>query len=56
MLQIIINMVLRCGHRRLTRPITPRGGGPSYVACLDCGRQLHYDLQTMRVGELIEAN
>ena len=53
MLQVILNMVFRCGHRRVTRPITPRGGGQTYVACLDCGRQLHYDLVAMQVGELV---
>jgi hypothetical protein len=56
MLQGILNMVFRCGHRHLTRPITPRGGGQAYVACLDCGRQLQYDLETMRIGALIKAN
>jgi hypothetical protein len=32
--------------------MTPRGGERAYVVCLDCGRQLHYDLDTMRLGVL----
>ena len=55
MLQMILNTVFRCGHRKLTRPITPRGGGQAYVACLDCGRQLSYDVEAMQLGEVIEA-
>lgn len=50
MLQAILNVVFRCGHRHLTRPMTPRGGGQAYVTCLDCGAQLHYDVEAMRVG------
>jgi hypothetical protein len=53
MLQAILNVVFRCSHRHITRPITPRGGGQAYVACLDCGRQLQYDLETMQVGAQI---
>jgi hypothetical protein len=53
MLQAILNTVFRCAHRHLTRPITPRGGGQAYVACLDCGTHLSYDLQSMQVGARI---
>jgi len=47
-----------CLHRHLTRPFTPlsRPGGirkPTYVVCLDCGRQFGYDLDRMRVGKAI---
>jgi hypothetical protein len=54
MFQALINLMLRCGHRRLTWPIAPRGGGQAYVACLECGRRLQYDLAAMRLGELID--
>ena len=55
MLQVILNFVFRCGHRNVTRPITLLGQH-TYVACLDCGRQLHYDLETMQVGAVIGAS
>jgi hypothetical protein len=55
MFQVILNKVFRCGHRHVTRPITPRGGSQAYVACLDCGKHLHYDLATMQIGALIES-
>jgi hypothetical protein len=56
MLQAVINIFFRCRHGKITRPITPvhRPGEPpkgTYVACLLCGRQFHYDLKTMRVGK-----
>jgi hypothetical protein len=50
MLQELLNIVFRCGHRNITRPITPRAGGQPYVACLDCGKELFYDLERMKVG------
>jgi hypothetical protein len=55
MIDTITNLLFRCSHSRLTRPITPvsRSGEPqggTYVLCLDCGKQFPYDLQTMRVG------
>ena len=44
-----------CRHRRLTRPISPARKprsqpSPAYVACLDCGKRFHYDVQNMRMG------
>ena len=45
----ILNRVVRCSHRRHSRPITPRGGGQSYAVCLDCGTRIAYDLNAMRV-------
>jgi hypothetical protein len=58
MIHQIINLFLGCRHRRITRPITPvhKGGlqpGVTYVACLDCGQQLHYDMATMTVGRAL---
>ena len=54
----IFNLLFRCGHRRLTRPITPvRAAGvrerQSYIVCLDCGKQIAYDAQKMRMGKVI---
>ena len=56
MIDSILNMLFRCSHQRLTRPVTPvsRDGesqGGTYVVCLDCGKQFTYDLKLMRVGK-----
>jgi DNA-directed RNA polymerase subunit RPC12/RpoP len=56
----LLNLVFRCGHRRLTRPLTPGAGvgvphGETYVVCLDCGKQFSYDPKEMRLGKAIEA-
>jgi hypothetical protein len=55
----LLNLLFRCGHRHLTRPLTGVGktGGPegaSYVVCLDCGKQFAYDLIAMRIGKPID--
>jgi hypothetical protein len=55
----VLNLLFRCPHRRLTRPVTPVGksGGPhgeTYVVCLDCGKQFAYDVIQMRIGKAIE--
>jgi hypothetical protein len=57
MLQFILNLVSGCPHRRTTFPLTPKrsGGAPvsryeTYVACLDCGKELSYDWDEMRIG------
>jgi ribosomal protein S26 len=57
----MLDRLFGCRHRRVTRPITParkRGvkGGVTYVACLDCGRYFHYDVQQMRMGNPISLN
>lgn len=58
MIDTVLNMVFRCAHRRLTRPVTPvsKAGvphGDTYVVCLDCGKQFAYDLKEMRIGKPI---
>jgi hypothetical protein len=58
MIDSVLNMLFRCPHRRLTRPVTPvsRDGKPhgdTYVVCLDCGKQFSYDLTEMRVGKAL---
>ncbi len=55
MIDSLLNLLFRCPHRRLTRPVTPvrRDGSPhgaTYVVCLDCGKQFRYDLREMRIG------
>ena len=55
---MIFDLLFGCRHKHITRPITPRHrpgtkAGSSYVACLECGKQFHYDVTNMRVGEPI---
>jgi len=66
MLQELMNSIFGCSHRRLTFPLTPvrkSGGFPApsaarhgtYVTCLDCGKELAYNWEEMRVGKPVEA-
>ena len=59
MLQSIFNSLFGCAHQRTTFPLTPgkKSAGVStagalrngtYVTCLECGKELPYDWQTMR--------
>ena len=59
MIDTVLNLLFRCPHRRLTRPVAPvtKAGQPhsqSYVVCLDCGKQFAYDINEMRIGKAIE--
>jgi DNA-directed RNA polymerase subunit RPC12/RpoP len=59
MIDNLLNLLFRCSHRRLTRPVAPitKPGQPhsqSYVVCLDCGKQFEYDVSQMRMGKAIE--
>lgn len=59
MIDTLLNLLFRCSHRRLTRPVAPitKAGQPhsqSYVVCLDCGKQFEYDLTRMRIGKAID--
>jgi hypothetical protein len=50
MIDTMLNLLCCCRHRRVTRPMTPfhKPGtqpGDTYVACLECGKQFHYDLE-----------
>lgn len=59
MIDTLLNLLFRCAHRHLTRPITPvsKAGvphGETYVVCLDCAKQFAYDLKEMRIGKVIE--
>jgi DNA-directed RNA polymerase subunit RPC12/RpoP len=61
MIDSVVNLLFRCSHRRLTRPVTPvsKAGvphGQTYVVCLDCGKQFSYDLTEMRVGKRLESS
>lgn len=55
MVGTLLNFLFGCRHRRLTRPITPvqKFGvrrSTAYVACLECGKQFHYDVVNMQLG------
>jgi hypothetical protein len=59
MIDTLVNLLFRCAHRRLTRPVAPitKAGQPhsqSYVVCLDCGKQFEYDTTEMRMGKAID--
>ena len=55
MIDTLLNLLFRCSHKRLTRPVTPvtRGVAPqpgiTYVVCLDCARKFEYDWNRMRI-------
>ncbi len=59
MIDTVLNLLFRCSHRRLTRPVTPvsKAGQPhgeTYIVCLDCGKQFSYDMKEMRIGKPID--
>ena len=59
MIDTLLNLIFRCPHRCLTRPVAPvtKAGQPhsqSYVVCLDCGKQFEYDVNEMRIGKAID--
>jgi hypothetical protein len=61
MIDSVLNLLFRCSHARLTRPVTPVGkaGVPqeqSYVVCLECGKQFAYDTREMRIGKALPAS
>ncbi len=61
MIDSIFNLLFRCSHHRVTRPITPvsKAGvphGETYVVCLDCGKQFAYDLEKMHIGKPVQSS
>lgn len=57
----VVNLLFGCSHPRTTFPLTPtrKSAGPAvpgaprsgmYVTCLDCGKELAYDWEEMRIG------
>ena len=60
MIDTLLNLLFRCSHRRLSRPVTPtsRPGipkGETYVVCLDCGSRFTYDAKSMKLGKRVTA-
>jgi hypothetical protein len=61
MIDSVVNLLFRCAHKRITRPITPvsKAGVPhggTYVVCLDCGKQFVYDLNKMRIDKPVRSS
>ena len=59
MIDSVLNLLFRCPHRRLTRPLSPvtKAGQPhsqTYVVCLDCGKQFEYNTNEMHIGKAID--
>ena len=59
MIDTLLNLLFRCPHRRLTRPVAPitnvgQQHSQGYVVCLDCGKLFEYDMEGMRIGKLID--
>ncbi len=59
MIDSIFNLIFRCRHGRLSRPITPIDAagvpqGSPYVVCLDCGKHIEFDAIEMRIGKVIK--
>ncbi len=48
-----VNFLFGCTHRRTTFPISTRASrrkpASTYVACLDCGKELAYSWEEMRI-------
>ena len=58
MIDSVLNLLFRCPHKSLTRPVTPisvegKPSGDTYVVCLACGKQFAYDLKEMRIGKAL---
>ena len=56
MFNSLLNLLFRCPHQRMTRPMTPArkagvASADTYVVCLECGRQFLYDMKEMRIGK-----
>jgi hypothetical protein len=54
MLNLLMDTFFGCSHRNTGFPITPRSKLPrrrfdTYVVCLDCGKEMPYSWEEMRV-------
>ena len=53
----LLDALFGCRHERCTFPITARSthphagqsASPTYIVCLDCGKEFAYDWQKMKV-------
>jgi hypothetical protein len=56
MIDNVFNLLFRCRHKRLSRPVTPIDAagvaqGDAYITCLECGGRFAYDTREMRMGK-----
>lgn len=63
MLESLLNHFFGCTHQKTSFPLTPIGRHGSsaprratYVTCLECGVELEYDWDRMRVGKPISGS
>lgn len=53
MLNSFVNFLFGCTHKRTTFPISTRASlrkpASTYVVCLDCGKELAYSWEEMRI-------
>jgi hypothetical protein len=58
MIDSVLNVLFRCSHRCITRPMRPvqkrEPHGGTYVVCWDCGKEFEYDTTGMRRGKPID--
>jgi hypothetical protein len=57
MMGSLLEYLFGCGHKNLSRPMTPvhvGAGSSTYVVCLDCGKRFAYDWKAMRIGRSLE--
>ena len=58
-MNIIRSILSICSHKRTSFPLTPcsRDGqrGPTYIVCLDCGKEFQYNWDAMQVMEAKQA-
>ncbi len=58
MIDSLFNLLFRCNHGSLTRPVKAlnwagKPEGAPYVVCLDCGKQFAYDAEALRIGKAL---
>lgn len=56
MIDTLANLLFRCWHRRLSRPMSPvqktgTDDDRGFVVCLDCGKRFGYDMAKMEIGK-----
>jgi hypothetical protein len=63
MIDTFLNLIFRCPHQRLSRPVTlsskpgqPNAESETYVVCLDCGKHFAYDTKNMQLAKRMEAS
>ncbi len=56
MINALLDGLFGCSHRKTSFPLTSgRNLESTYVVCLDCGKEFHYDWEGMRMGAAITA-